>query len=819
MAAVTTPARPRVAATPVGVRPVRTRTPPARSGGALVVGLVAACAYAVFAHGAVGLPEEPRLQIAVAIVAILAAAGWLFFGTLRLRAPAPVWVAVGLLAAFAVWCGVTLLWSVAPDRTWAYINRSVAYTLVVVLAIAAASSAPRTIERVAFGWLTVAVACALYALAGKVMPGAEILGVGFNHTAVASRLRAPLEYWNALGLVMVLGVPVALRLATDDARRDATRLLGISALFVLLLCLGMTYSRGGLVALAVALAVMTILGGSRLRGLAVVGVTVVATIPVLGLSFSRPALKAINVPLAERTPDGIVLGLVMAGTLIGLLIVAWWLLCLEERTRWSEQRTRLVWRGLAATAAVIGVFAVGGVASAHGGPSGFAHRAWHEFTKTSKDNVSDPARIVSSNSGNRWVWWEEAAGAWSAKPFGGWGAGSFPVTHKLYRKIELGVAQPHNVPLQFLAETGLVGALMVMGALALLFYAALARVRAMAPGREREMAVALVAAAVAWLAHGVVDWDWDIPGVTLPALLFLGVVAARRPPARVGAARQYSITAGGRALALGLACVVLGLAIVSAGLPMLADAKATAALAVSNDAGEAELEHAAAQADLAARLDPTAVRALLAAAAIEQGRGRWLDARRYLLQAVDRQPYSSAVWERLLRLALATADRPGAQAATRRLLELDPRGTSSRALAGRLVLFRAPAASSPTATGTPLSPAYPVALPAVAGTSGAAATGAAGTAAAPSAAAQGTAVGAGGTPSGAAGSGAAPGAAAPSGAAGSGVAGSGTAPSGAAGTAAPPRGSAAAGTGATPSTPAGTGAAKTGAGQRGSASP
>jgi hypothetical protein len=710
MAAVTTPARPRVAATPVVERPVPVRAPrPARSGGVLAVALVAACAYAVFAHGAVGLPEEPRLQIGVALVAIVAAAGWLYFGTLRMRAPAAVWVAVGLLAVFAVWCGVTLLWSVAPDRTWAYINRGVAYTLVVVLAIAAASSTPRVIERVAFGWLAVAVACALYALAGKVMPGAEILGVGFNHTAVASRLRAPLEYWNALALVMVLAIPVALRLATDDTRRDPLRLVGISALFILLLCLGMTYSRGGLIALATGLAVLTILGGARLRGMAVVTVTVVATIPVLGLSFSRPALKAINVPLAERIPDGIVLGLVMAGTLVGLLIAAWWLLRLEERTRWSDERTRLVWRGLAATAAVAAVFALGGIASADGGPSGFAHRAWHEFSKTSKDDVSNPARIVSSNSGNRWVWWEEAAGAWSARPLRGWGAGSFPVTHKLYRQVELGAAQPHNVPLQFLAETGLIGALTVLSAIGLLFYAALARVRTMAPGREREMAVALFAAAVAWLVHGLVDWDWDIPGVTLPVLVFLGVIVARRPRARVGMARPDGAVAA-RAAALGVACVVLGLSIVSAGLPMLADSKASAALAVSNDAGESELAHAAAQADLAARLDPTAVRALLAVAAIEQGRGRLLDAKHYLLKAVERQPYSSAAWERLLRLALSTADRPGAQAAAHRLLELDPIGTPSLALARRLVAFRAPAGSSPTATGTPLSPAYALPL-------------------------------------------------------------------------------------------------------------
>jgi len=667
---------------------------------------VAACAYAVFAHGAVGVPEEPRLQIGVALIALLASVGWLFSGTLRMRAPALVWVAVGLLAAFAVWCGITLLWSVAPDRTWAYVNRSVAYMLVVVLAIAAASSAPRVIERIAYGWLAVALACALYALAGKVMPGATILGVGFNHTDVASRLRAPLEYWNALALVMVLAVPIALRLTTDPARRERTRLFGLVSLYVLLLILGMTYSRGGIVAFTVALVVVTVLGREKLRGLAVVGVTIVASIPVLGLAFSRPALKAINIPLDQRTPDGIVLGLVLAGSLIGLLIAGWYLLRLEERATWSDENTQLVWRAIAATVAVFAVFALGAIATADGGPRGFAHDAWEKFTKTSEDKVSDPARVISTNSGNRWVWWEEAAGAWSAKPLGGWGAGSFPVTHKLYRQVELGVVQPHNVPLQFLAETGLIGALIVMGAVALLFYAALQRVRAMGQGREREIAVALLAGAFAWLVHGLVDWDWDIPGVTVPALLFLGVLVAVRAPARPPGVVRPDHGIAARSAALALACVALGLTIVSAGLPMLADSKASSALAVSTDASESELQAATAQADLAARLDPTAVRALLGAAAIEQGRGRLLDAKRYLLKAVKRQPYSSAAWERLLRLTLETADRPGAQAAGRRLLALDPIGKGALVLAGQLVLFRAPAGSSPTATGTPLSPAF-----------------------------------------------------------------------------------------------------------------
>jgi hypothetical protein len=245
---------------------------------------------------------------------------------------------------------------------------------------------------------------------------------------------------------------------------------------------------------------------------------------------------------------------------------------------------------------------------------------------------------------------------------------------------------------------------------------ALDRMRSMAKGRERDMAVALFAGAVAWLVHGVVDWDWDIPGVTLPALMFLGVLVATPWRPRPGAAAARAAI-GARGAALALACVAAGLLIVSAGLPMLADEKASSAQAVSTNAGPAELEDAAADADLAARLDPTAVRPLFAAAAIAEGRGRLFDARSFLLDAVDRQPDNTVAWQRLLALAFKTADRPGAKAAARRLLELDPIGKEARALAARLALFEVPAAGSPTATGTPLSPRYagPAIAPAPAG--------------------------------------------------------------------------------------------------------
>ena len=534
-----------------------------------------------------------------------------------------------------------------------------------------------------------------------------MLGIEFDHTSIASRLREPLQYWNALALVCVLAVPIALRATTDVTRRTGVRFAALAALYVLLACLGMTYSRGGLVAMLAAVAVLTLLGGPRLRGLAVFGTTIVALVPPLALAFSRPALKGIRIPLDERTADGIVLGMTMAGGLLGLMIMGWGLLRLEERARWSDESTRLVWRGLGAIGGLLALIVAFGIATSDGGPGRFFDDAWHEFTKVSQDKDSDPARIVSSNSGNRWVWWEEAAGAWSDRPLQGWGAESFPVTHLMYREVELDVQQPHSVPMQFLAETGIVGTALAFGGLGFLLFAAFGRVRAMADGRERDIAVALFAGGVAWLVHGLVDFDWDIPGITVPALLFLGVLAARP----VGRDRRALAAdpgggAGPRVAALALACIVLALVMVSALLPLWADSKASSALAVTTTAREPELRHAAAEAETSARLDPTAIRSLLAAADLAQNRGRLLDARRYLLQAVDRQPYSLQAWRRIMTLALDMADRRGASAAARRLLELDPIGKGTLALAGRVVLFSVPASGSPTATGTPLSPAY-----------------------------------------------------------------------------------------------------------------
>jgi hypothetical protein len=668
-----------------------------RRGTILTLALIAACAYAAFAHGAVRIPDETWLQAGLIVVGLLSAAAWLSRRDGWAAAvPREAWLGVALLSAFGAWCALSMLWSVAPDDSWLEANRSLAYALAALLAIGLGATSAFAIERVAVGWLVVATAVAAYALAGKVAPGA------IAPDEPIARLRAPLQYWNALALVCVMGLKVALHVITDTSRDPRPRLAALGAAYVLLVTMGLTYSRGGFLALAVGLVLVTALGRRRLRGLGALALAAVAAAPVLGVAFTLDGLTDNDATLGARIHDGRIFGAV-ALIMLGLLIAAGhWALRFERHRRLSREFEAWVWHGLAAVTAVVVLGGAAYVAAEH-------DRVWHAFADVRQDRQYDPARLVSTNSGNRWVWWKEAAGAFSDKPLGGWGAGSFGTVHLRYREQPLGVRQPHNVELQWLAETGIVGFALALGAIACLFAAAATRLRRLEQGRERELAIALLAGALAWVVHGLVDWDWDIPGVTLPPLIFLGVLAAR-PGAR---ARRDEFAfpdpeprgIGARALALTAVALLLCGALASVALPALSQSRTDAAQIASNT------DTAARDADVAARLDPVSVRPLIVASSIEIRRGRLVEARKRLLEAVGRQPENPEVWYRLALLSQQLADRDGFRTAIARFAQLDPVNPVTGALERQALAIDAPVSASATATGTPL-PGAPLATPA-----------------------------------------------------------------------------------------------------------
>src|SRR4051812_22904648 len=432
------------------------------------LGLAATVVYAAFGDGAIALPMEARLQVGIAALTLLAIAALLFGRGMRASSTTSGWAGLALLLGFAAYSGLSLAWSIAPDGSWGELNRALAYVLVAAVGLVVGSSVPRALERAALALVVIATAVALYALAGKAIPGVHIGPVDFNHTAFFSRLRAPLSYWNALSLFCVLAVPVALR-AAGERRRPA-----LVAAVLLLTTVGLTYSRGGVAVLVVAFVFLLLVGPERLRLAVVAAVAVIGAAPALVVGFTRHDLTHDAVPVAQRTGDGLLFAAALLGGIAIALVLEHFLVPRAGRVAPLPRRRVLV---LTTTGLLVAVaLGVAGLAASHRGVTGTISHGFDSFKSVKFERQNDPARILQTNSGNRWVWWSEAVGAWADRPVAGWGAGSFPLLHHRYRQNPLEVLQPHSVPLQLLAEVGLIGALLALGALGLLTTAGVKRV-------------------------------------------------------------------------------------------------------------------------------------------------------------------------------------------------------------------------------------------------------------------------------------------------------------------------------------------------------
>nr|MDQ3586945.1 O-antigen ligase family protein [Actinomycetota bacterium] len=641
--------------TPTGFPPAEKRperTP--RAARLLGTGLLVAVAFAAAFNGAIRVSDGSDLQVGLALLGLGALASLVADRGLRSSSHAGGWAGVALLAAYGAWCALSITWSIASDESWIEANRAWGYALAAGLAVVLGASLARAPEKLAVVYVGLASLVAVYALGGKVAPSL------LDHAGEVARLRAPLGYWNALALFCALAVPPALRMA-GDLRRGRIRVAALAGLVVLVTTIALTYSRGGLAVTVLGVAVMVALGPDRLRIACLVGIVVLGVVPGLLVTFLREDLTTDGLAASQRADDGLLL---LAALAIGLTI--------------AFRLARMVWRAgdslrlgppvpaLSPRAlAGLGALAVMGLLIVIA--TGWVGSQLDSFTEPRAERVSDPTRIVATNSGNRWVWWKVAAGAAWDEPLAGYGAGSFGLVHRQYREQRLDVRQPHSGPLELLSETGIVGTALAIGGLALLAAAAIRRWRGSSDA-ERAYAGALMGACAAWAVHAWADWDWDIPAVTLPVLLFLGVLAARPPgspepsPARQG-------PGGGTLVAGGL---VLGLFAVSAALPALAREKSNEALALAAKGGTKNLREADERAAAARRLDPFALDPVFTSADLARRRGDAQRAVDMLVRAVRRHPDNPRSWVRLARIQLLLDDSSGALGSARTALALDP---------------------------------------------------------------------------------------------------------------------------------------------------
>jgi O-antigen ligase len=151
------------------------------------------------------------------------------------------------------------------------------------------------------------------------------------------------------------------------------------------------------------------------------------------------------------------------------------------------------------------------------------------------------AQRLGSTGSFRFEYWEAALKGWSQDPVAGEGAGAFPVTWLRERESDDIVRDAHSLELETLAELGLVGL-----ALLLVVFGAVAVAARRVAGADPALAAGPVAVLAAWAAHSAIDWDWEMPALTLVPVVLAGILLARVPARGQPGARTRATAAAAR---------------------------------------------------------------------------------------------------------------------------------------------------------------------------------------------------------------------------------------------------------------------------------
>ncbi|MGH3072505.1 MAG: O-antigen ligase family protein [Gaiellaceae bacterium] len=461
-------------------------------------------------------------------------------------APRPERLQLGFLAGLAglaVWAGVSTLWSSGAAAPVLEAERGLLYVAAAAAAMLLLSLGDH-VQALLGGVVAGAVVGSLYALATRLFPGD--VGGAYDPSS-GYQLAEPIGYWNALGLLAAIAILLAAGFAAHG-ERIAIRAPAASALVVLLPTLYFTFSRGALVALVAGAALQVLVDPRRVRLL------------VSGLVLGAPA--AVGVLYASRfhaltTPGDSLTTAQREGRDVATMLVALALAAAAAAValHLAERRARLPARAgsvLLIATVLVAALVAGGAIVAAGGPVAAVERATDSFREPLPAGEGDLERRLLSASGNgRGEYWRVAADMVRDEPLLGRGAGSFEANWVLERRVSFHAHDAHNLYLETLAELGPLGLALLVGTLAL-------PLLALPQVRRRPLAPAAAGAFAAYLLHAAVDWDWELPVVTVPAIL---CGAALLAPS--GFDEDAWLTGRRRVVALALVVPVLAVALVA----------------------------------------------------------------------------------------------------------------------------------------------------------------------------------------------------------------------------------------------------------------
>jgi hypothetical protein len=300
---------------------------------------------------------------------------------------------------------------------------------------------------------------------------------------------------------------LCVRLLGDTRREASLRAVAAAATVPLAVGVYLSLSRGVLAALAVGLAVLVAVAPDCRAQLRAVAIALVTSVPATVVAGALPAVRTLEGSAGARRVEG----LAMLAVMIGLAAVAALLAWRDARSQRPAGAPLRARHRVLATAGV-GIVLLGALLGA----------AALESKPESRSPAfgANPERLQSLDS-SRYSYWRVALDTFADRPFLGIGSGAFVVEWLQQRDVDDPTREPHSLYLGTLAELGLVG----FAALAAFVWGVALAARELWR-RDPALAAGPIAALVLFAAHAGIDWDWEMPALTMVALALAGAVVA-----------------------------------------------------------------------------------------------------------------------------------------------------------------------------------------------------------------------------------------------------------------------------------------------------
>ena len=461
----------------------------------LVLGVVALAGPAVLAFFAGGYFDGPRVWAGLITWALVVVA--MFSSPRPLPARLGGRLALIGLGLLALWTLLSFTWAPIAGNAYHAGQRVILYAGA-LLAAAALLRLPiiqRAVEPVlALGALVVIG----YGLSERMLPGL----LQFSRSVSAQgRLEQPLTYWNAMGEVAALGLVLAVRVAGDSSRERAMRTAAACACAPLGMGLYLSFSRGALFACLAGVVTLIVAAPQRAQLKAMI-VSLAAAVLAAVVAAPCGGVTSLSGSLSTRERQGAIV-LVALAAIVAVTGFVQWRVAARDPVGDVKLPRGAPWIALVLICAGLGVAIVAGA---------------HE--KAAQSLGAGAARLETLQS-NRYAYWRVAVRAFRAQPIRGVGAGGWSVYWLRYRPFDEGAQDAHSLPLQTVAELGLIGLALLAVFLAGVGIAAADALRA-APA----LAAGPLAGFVVYVAHSPLDWDWEMPAVTLIAIVLAGLLIA-----------------------------------------------------------------------------------------------------------------------------------------------------------------------------------------------------------------------------------------------------------------------------------------------------